>query len=52
MACKTSLFLLKKLITFACNDLSPKKTCETTKQKKDVVSNWSHLNSKSSSSQC
>ena len=43
MACKTSLYLIK-LITFTCTDLSPKKACEATKEKKDVVSNWSHLN--------
>ena len=30
-----------KLITFTCTDLSPKKACEATKKKKDVVSNWS-----------
>ena len=35
---------LIKLITFTCTDLSPKKACEATKEKKDVVSNWSHLN--------
>ena len=44
MACKTSLFLLIKLITFTCTDLSPKKAHEATKEKKDVISNWSHLN--------
>ena len=44
MACKTSLFYLRKLITFTCTDLSPKKAYEATKEKKDVVSNWSHLN--------
>ena len=43
MACKTSLFLLNK-INFTCTDLSPKKACEATKKKKDVVSNWSHQN--------
>ena len=43
MACKTSLFLIK-LITFICTDLSPKKAYEVTKEKKDVISNWSHLN--------
>ena len=43
MACKTSLFLLNE-ITFTCTDLSPKKPHEATKEKKDVVSNWSHLN--------
>ena len=43
MAFKTSLFLLNK-INFTCTDLSPKKACEATKKKKDVVSNWSHLN--------
>ena len=35
---------LRKLITFTCTDLSPLKACEATKDKKDVVSNWSHLN--------
>ena len=43
MAYKTSLYLIK-LITFTCTDLSPKKAYEVTKEKKDVVSNWSHLN--------
>ena len=43
MACKTSLYLIK-LITFTCTDLSPKKACEATKEKKDLVLNWSHLN--------
>ena len=44
MACKTSSYLIK-LITFtSCTYLSPKKVCEGTKEKKDVVSNWSHLN--------
>ena len=33
-----------KLITFTCSDLSPEKVYETTKKKKDVVWNWSHLN--------
>ena len=33
-----------KLITFTCNDLSPEKVYEPKKEKKDVVSNWSHLN--------
>ena len=33
-----------KLITFICTDLSPEKVYETTKEKKDVVWNWSHLN--------
>ena len=33
-----------KLITFTCTDLSPLEACEATKDKKDVVSNWSHLN--------
>ena len=32
-----------KLITFTCSDLSPKKVHEATKEKKDVISNWSHL---------
>ena len=44
MACKTSLFLLNKFITFTRTDLSPKKAYEATKEKKDVISNWSHLN--------
>ena len=35
---------LIKLITFTCTDLSPKKACQATKEEKDVVSNWSHLN--------
>ena len=35
---------LIKLITFTCTDLSPKKAHEATKEKKDVISNWSHLN--------
>ena len=35
---------LIKLITFTCTDLSPKKACEATKEKKDLVLNWSHLN--------
>ena len=35
---------LIKLITFTCTDLSPKKAYEATKEKKDVISNWSHLN--------
>ena len=43
MACKTSLFLLNK-ITFTSTNLSPKKAHEAIKEKKDVVSNWSHLN--------
>ena len=33
-----------KLITFTCTDLSPEKVYEAKKEKKDVVSNWSHLN--------
>ena len=32
---------LIKLITFTCTDL---KACEATKEKKDVVLNWPHLN--------
>ena len=43
MTYKTSLFLLNK-ITFTCNDLFPKKACEATKEMKDLVLNWSHLN--------
>ena len=42
MICKASLFLIK-LITFTCTDLSPKKACEATKEKKDVL-NWPRLN--------
>ena len=42
MACKASLFLIK-LITFTWTDLSPKKACEATKEKKDGL-NWPHLN--------
>ena len=33
---------LTKLITFTCTDLSPKKAYEAIKEKKDVISNWSH----------
>ena len=33
-----------KLITFTCTDLLSKKEFEATKEKKDVISNWSHLN--------
>ena len=33
-----------KLITFTCTDLSPEKAYEATKEKKVVVSKWSHLN--------
>ena len=43
MACKTSCYYLIKLITFTCTDLSPKRAYEATKEKKNVVSNWSHL---------
>ena len=43
MACRTSFFLLNKII-FTYADLLSKKACEATKEKKDVVSNWSHLN--------
>ena len=42
-ACKASSYLIK-LITFTCTNLSPKKACEETKENKEVVSNWSHLN--------
>ena len=35
---------LIKLITFTYTDLSTKKAHEATKKKKDVISNWSHLN--------
>ena len=44
MASKASFSYLMKLITSTCTDLSPEKVYETTKEKKDVVSNWSHLN--------
>ena len=30
--------------TFTYTYLSPKRACEATKEKKDVVSNWPHLN--------
>ena len=33
-----------KLITFTCTDLSSKKTYGATKEEKDVVWNWPHLN--------
>ena len=35
---------LIELITFTCTVLPSKKTYEITKEKKDVISNWSHLN--------
>ena len=41
MAC---CFYLIKLITFTCTDLSPKNAYEATKEKKDVISNWSDIN--------
>ena len=44
MAFKTSLFLLNKLITFTCTDLSPKKSHEAIKERTDVIWNWSHRN--------
>ena len=43
MARKRSLFLLNK-INFTCTDLLPKKAYEATKEKEDMISNWSHLN--------
>ena len=43
MACKTSLFLLNKINYFYFH-LLPNKAYEATKEKKDVISNWSHLN--------
>ena len=43
MACQTSFFLIR-LITFICTDLLSKKMYEATKEKKDVIQNWSHLN--------
>ena len=33
-----------KLITFPCTDLPPKKAYEATKENKDLISDWSHLN--------
>ena len=33
-----------KLITFTCTGLSSKKVYESTKEKRDGISNWSHLN--------
>ena len=43
MACKTSLFLLNKINYFYLH-LLLNKAYEATKEKKDVISNWSHLN--------
>ena len=43
MARKTSLFLLNKIIYFYLH-LLPNKAYEATKENKDVISNWSHLN--------
>ena len=44
MASKQVCSDLMKLITFTCTDLSPEKAYEATKEKKAVVSKWSHLN--------
>ena len=44
MAGKTSLFLLNKINYFYLHWFIAKKAYETTKEKKDVISNWSHLN--------
>ena len=44
MLAKQVCSYLIKLITFTCTDLSPKKAYEATKEKEDVISNWSHLN--------
>ena len=43
MACKTSLFLLNKINYFYLH-LLPNIAYEATKEKKDVILNWSHLN--------
>ena len=43
MACKTSLFLLNKINYFYLHWFIAEKTYEATKEKKDVISNWSHL---------
>ena len=48
MTSKTSLFLLNKINYFYLQkkfyeDLLPKKVYEATKEKEDVISNWSHL---------
>ena len=43
MAGKTSLFLLNKINYFYLHWFIAKKAYETTKEKKDVISNWSHL---------
>ena len=47
IACKTSLFLLNKINYFYLHwyaFLSPKKSYQAAKEKKDVISNRSHLN--------
>ena len=44
MTCKTSLFLLNKINYFYLHWFIAEKAYEVTKEKKDVVSNWSHLN--------
>ena len=43
MACKTSLFLLNKINYFYLHWFIAEETYEATKEKKDVISNWSHL---------
>ena len=44
MAYKTSLFLLNKINYFYLHWFIAKKAYEATKEKKDVISNWPHLN--------
>ena len=44
MACKTSLFLLSKINYFYLHWFIVEKSVEATKEKKDVISNLSHLN--------
>ena len=41
---KTANLSKIKLITFTCTGLSSKKVYESTKEKRDGISNWSHLN--------
>ena len=47
MTCKASLFLLNKTNYFYLHWFIAKKAYEETKEKKDVISNWSHLNLRS-----
>ena len=44
MAYKTSLFLLNRINYFYLHWFIAKKAYESTKEKKDVISNWPHLN--------